>query len=134
MFPVPSLSTKKNKNEQFRSPRHPVVACVLEAYDLEVSTLNECIMLSKGNGYGGIDCVLETLEACTLKVCVCTASVALCGSMSSFGGFVRTPSAEGSGRVNVPGPAFLAILSACRLCFGSTTSNARLLRILLAVG
>ncbi|CAN0035859.1 unnamed protein product [Scytosiphon promiscuus] len=52
---------------QFRAPRHPVVACALNEYDLEVSTLNECVILSKSNGYGGLDCVLETLEACTVK-------------------------------------------------------------------
>ena len=53
---------------QYTSPRHPVVACALSAYDVETSPLNECLLLSKGQGYGGLDCVLETLEACTQEV------------------------------------------------------------------
>lgn len=53
---------------QYHAPQHPVVACALREYDEEVSALNECIVLSKGNGRGGMDCVLEALEACTEKV------------------------------------------------------------------
>ena len=56
------------KRPQYTSPRHPVVACALAAYDLDVSPLNECLLLSKGEGYGGLDCVLKTLEACTQEV------------------------------------------------------------------
>ncbi|CAN0256756.1 unnamed protein product, partial [Ectocarpus sp. 4 AP-2014] len=50
---------------QYRAPQHPVVECVLSEYDLEVSAMNECIALSKNDGYGGINCVLEVLETCT---------------------------------------------------------------------
>lgn len=53
---------------QYHAPQHPVVACVLGEYDEEVSTLNECIALSKGGGYGGMNCVLEALQTCTESV------------------------------------------------------------------
>lgn len=33
--------------------------------------MNECIALSKDDGYGGINCVLEALETCTEMVRIC---------------------------------------------------------------
>ncbi|CAM9643795.1 unnamed protein product, partial [Pylaiella littoralis] len=50
---------------QYHDPRHPVVACALGEFDAEVSSMNECIALSKADGYGGMNCVLKTLERCT---------------------------------------------------------------------
>lgn len=49
-------------------PEHPVVQCALTAYDEETSDLNACVAKSKGKGYGGLDCVLEALEKCTIEV------------------------------------------------------------------
>lgn len=53
---------------QYHAPQHPVVACVLGEFDQQVSPLNECIVLSKGDGSGGMNCVLEALETCTENV------------------------------------------------------------------
>ncbi|CAM9687217.1 unnamed protein product, partial [Laminaria digitata] len=66
---MPTASNRRQRSlvMQYTSPRHPVVACALTAYDLETSPLNECLLLSKGEGYGGLDCVLKTLETCTQK-------------------------------------------------------------------
>lgn len=49
-----------------------MVECALAAYDKEKSVLNECLEKSEANrgSDGGLQCVLETLEACTKQVSV----------------------------------------------------------------
>eukprot|EP00752_Nemacystus_decipiens_P017805 g15963.t1 len=117
---------------QYRAPQHPVVACALREYDQEVSALNECIVLSKGNGQGGMDCVLEALEACTEKEGL-TNDLRLSGVVEwhGCGGITErrgtTAAAEGSGSGAGAGagaaPPSRALVAARGTAFGPATPD-----------
>ncbi|CAM9980507.1 unnamed protein product, partial [Discosporangium mesarthrocarpum] len=59
-----SMRRQRSLILQYSKPHHPVLECVLKAYDDEGSEMNVCVEASM-EGFGGLECILEALEACT---------------------------------------------------------------------